>query len=135
MSKRFHKISFLISLTYVVIVCVFLFWHRVGFSPDQFFAAALIITLLLGRARQFIRDWSLPVTLFLSYDYLRGLVPTLSIRAHIFPMINFDKTIFGSIPTNKLQDLLFNSNSIHWRVLFLMYIKLWIRFSPIFPIP
>lgn len=114
MSKRLHKITFLVSIIYIIIVSIFLFWHRVGFSPDQFFALALIITLLLGRAKQFIRDWSVPVTLFLSYDYLRGLVPILSMRAHIFPMINFDKKIFGEIPTNKLQDLLFTNGSIHW---------------------
>jgi len=86
----------------------------VGFSPDQFFVVALLITLLLGRMKQFIHDWSLPVVLFLSYDYLRGLVPRLTYQAHIFPMINFDKAVFGSIPTNTLQDLLYKQGSINW---------------------
>lgn len=114
MSKPFYKITFFISITYIIIVSVFLFWHRVGFSPDQFFIVALLITLLLGRLKQFIRDWSVPVTLFLSYDYLRGLVPKLSMQAHIFPMINFDKALFGAIPTNKLQSLLFSDGAVHW---------------------
>lgn len=114
MKKTFANLTLFITITYIIIVSIFLFWHRVGFSPDQFFVVALLITLLLGRMKQFIHDWSLPVVLFLSYDYLRGLLPKLSYQAHIFPMINFDKAIFGSIPTNTLQDLLYKLGSISW---------------------
>lgn len=114
MSRSFYKLTFVIPLIYIIVVSAFLVWHRAWFSPDQFFAAALLITLLLGRVKQFLHDWSIPVTLFLSYDYLRGLVPKLSLNAHIFPMINFDKAVFGAIPTNQLQKLLFSYGVIHW---------------------
>ncbi len=114
MSKSFHKASIFIAIAYMTLVSIFLLLHRVWFSPDQFFIAALVITLLIGRLQRFIKDWSLPVTLFLSYDYLRGLVPKLSLQAHIFPMINFDKAVFGVIPTNKLQGLFFSDGVIHW---------------------
>jgi len=114
MNRIFHKTVFFLPIVYLVVVSLFLVWHRVWFSPDQFFAAALLITLAIGRSKQFIQDWSFPVILFLSYDYLRGLVPKLSETAHIYPMINFDKTIFGVIPTNKLQSLLFLDGAVHW---------------------
>lgn len=114
MSKSFHNTTFFISISYLVIVSIFLVWHRSFFSPDQFFAAALLITLLIGRLKQFIRDWSTPVILFLGYDYLRGLAPKLSLEAHIHPMIYFDKAVFGNIPTIKLQNLLFSDGTIHW---------------------
>src|SRR3989344_2708049 len=114
MGKSFHNITFFIVIGYIIIVCIFLFWHRVGFSPDQFFVVALLITLLLGRMKQFIHDWSIPVVLFLSYDYLRRLVPKLTINAYVYPMINFDKAVFGSIPVNILQDFLFKNGVINW---------------------
>ncbi len=114
MNKSFYNVIFFLTIVYICFVSFFLFWHRVGFSPDQFFAVALLITLLLGRMKQFVRDWSVPVTLFLSYDYLRGLVPKLSLQVNIHPMINFDKYIFGAVPTNQLQNLLFSQAGVHW---------------------
>lgn len=114
MNKSFYKATSLLSIAYLVVVSMFLVLHGNWFSPDQFFAAALLITLIAGRSKEFIRDWSFPVVLFLSYDYLRGLVPKLSLKAHIFPMIDFDKAVFGVIPTNKLQSLLFSDGAVHW---------------------
>lgn len=112
--SRTHKITFFLPIAYLVIVSAYLIWHRIWFSPDQFFAAALLITLIIGRSKQFIMDWSVPVVLFLSYDYLRGLAPKLSQAAHVYPMIIFDRTIFGSLPTNNLQNKLFAVGTIHW---------------------
>lgn len=112
--SKFSNITLVVSLIYIIVVTIFLFWHRVGFSPDQFFALALLITLLLGRVKQFIHDWSIPVMLFLSYDYLRGLLPKLSLKAHIFPMIDFDKAFFGGIPSIQLQALFYSSGKVHW---------------------
>ncbi len=114
MSKHSRNLTLFIPIAYLVIVSILLFWHRVGFSPDQFFAVALLITLLIGRSKQFILDWSVPVVLFLSYDYLRGLLPNLTREAHIFPMINFDKALFGVLPSNNLQTVLFSDGIIHW---------------------
>lgn len=114
MNKYSRKITIFLPVAYITIVTIFLFWHRVGFSPDQFFALALLITLIIGRSKQFILDWSVPVVLFLSYDYLRGLLPNLTRQANIFPMINFDKAIFGSIPTNTLQSFLFRDGILRW---------------------
>lgn len=113
MSKT-HKVTFFLPIAYLVIVSIYLIWHRIWFSPDQFFAAALLITLLIGRSKQFLMDWSVPVVLFLSYDYLRGLAPKLSQAAHIYPMINFDKIVFGTLPTNDLQSRLFADGVVHW---------------------
>ncbi len=113
-NKKFHKTALLLPIAYFVFVSGYLAWHGTWFSPDQFFAAALLITLVIGRSKQFLMDWSVPVVLFLSYDYLRGLAPRLSQAAHIYPMIIFDKTIFGSLPTNDLQSKLFADGAIHW---------------------
>lgn len=112
--SRTHKVTFFLSIAYFVAVSVLLIWHGTWFSPDQFFAAALFIALILGRSKQFIRDWSVPVVLLLSYDYLRGLAPKLTQAVNIYPMINFDKTIFGILPTNSLQSIFYSDGAIHW---------------------
>jgi len=114
MSKTFHKTTLFLSITYFMIVTGFLIRHGTWFSPDQFFAAAILITLFLGRSKQFIRDWSVPVVLLLSYDYLRGLVPKLTLEVNIYQMIDFDKAIFGSLPTNSLQAMFYTNGIISW---------------------
>ncbi len=111
---KFHKTTIFLPVAYFVIVSGFLIWHGTWFSPDQFFAAALLVALVLGRSKQFIQDWSIPVVLLLSYDYLRGLVPKLTQVANIYPMINFDKAIFGNLPTNSLQSLFYSKGAVQW---------------------
>lgn len=109
-----NRYVFIISIAYFILVSIFLIWHGSFFSPDQFFVMGLFLTLFIGKFKQFVKDWSMPVTLFLGYDYLRGLVPKLSQTAHIYPMINFDKLFFGNIPTIELQSLFFSNGFIHW---------------------
>ena len=52
--------------------------------------------------------------LLLSYDYLRGLVPSLTQGVNIYPMINFDKAVFGSLPTNSLQSVFYTNGTVNW---------------------
>ena len=110
MSKK----TIFLPVAYFAVVSIFLIWHGKFFSPDQFFAAAILITLFLGRSKAFIKDWSVPVVLLLSYDYLRGLVPSLTQGVNIYPMINFDKAVFGSLPTNSLQSVFYTNGTVNW---------------------
>ena len=113
MSKN-HKVALFLPITYFVIMTGFLIWHGTWFSPDQFFVAAILIVLVLGKSKQFIADWSIPIAFLLTYDYLRGWVPRLIQTANIYPMINFDKFLFGSIPTNTLQAMLYSNGKVAW---------------------
>lgn len=113
MSKH-HKIRLFLPIVYFVGVTGYLMWHGTWFSPDQFFAAAFLIVLILGRSKQFVIDWSIPIVLLLSYDYLRGLAPKLTQSVNIYPMINFDKFIFGNLPTNTLQASLYSGSNVAW---------------------
>ncbi len=106
--------TLLLPVAYLVIINALLIWQGVWFSPDLFFVAAILITLVLGRSKQFILDWSIPVILLLSYDYLRGLVPKLTQVVNIYPMIYFDQVIFGSLPTNSLQASLYSEGVVSW---------------------
>lgn len=112
---KFHlKYIYILPIIYILAVSGYMIWHRAWFAPDQFFAFAIIGTLFIGRIKQFLSDW-IPVLLFLfGYEYLRGIVPFLTKNVHIFPMIQADKFLFGSLPTIELQSRLFTIQSIRW---------------------
>lgn len=113
-SSFYDKVIITIPVLYVIGVSVYMIWHRAWLSPDQFFAFALIAVIFLGRTRQFLWDWVPVLLLLFGYEYLRGLAPQLSGRPNIWPMISADRYLFGFLPTIKLQDVLFNSNKLHW---------------------
>lgn len=113
-SNTNYTLAYIFSTIFLLIVCITMVEHRAFLTPDQFFAVAVIVTLFLGKFKQFIRDWSLPVVLLLSYEYLRGLAPMLTQRAHSQPMINFDLMMFGALPTITLQHIFFADGKIHW---------------------
>lgn len=114
MNSKAHKAICALALVYLIATSAYMLWHKWWFSPDQFFGVALVITLFLGRLRQFLQDWFVPTVLLLSYEYLRGIVPILTLKAHVMPMIYFDKFIFGGLPTITLQHMLFSDGTVHW---------------------
>lgn len=115
MSKSSHyKITSILTICFLLIVSLYMVYHRVGFSPDQFFAVGIIAALIIGRFKQFVQDWFFPTAWFLSYEYLRGIIPIVSSKAHIHLMINFDQTVFGFVPTLALQHQLYTDGVIHW---------------------
>ena len=109
-----NKIVIIASFLYMVIVSAFMIYHRIWFSPDQFFIFAILGSLILGRTKIFIIDWGPFLLLFLGYEFLRSLAPFVIGRAHIFPMILVDKFMFGSIPSVTLQNALYNSSNLKW---------------------
>lgn len=109
-----NRIIYIIPIVYIVVVSIFMLWHRAWLSPDQFFAFAILSVILIGRTKEFLWDWIPVLLLLFGYEYLRGLVPQLTSHANIWPMIVADHLIFGFIPTIKLQTLLFDGYNLHW---------------------
>lgn len=77
-------------------------------TPDKFLIVGLLFALLLTRSRTFLRDWSPFVILFLGYEYLRGLVPSLGWAVNVQPLIRGDEILFGGLPTVFLQEILYH---------------------------
>lgn len=119
-NSKYDRIIASLTIGYMVLVCIYMLAHRAWFSPDQFFVFALFGSLILGRGKLFILDWSPFLCLFLGYEYLRSLVPLISKNVHIFPMIDADKFIFGYVPTIKFQGLFYNPNKLNWYDYFLV---------------
>ncbi len=109
-----NKLLYIVPIVYIFTVSIYMLWHRAWLSPDQFFAFAIFATLIIGRIRQFFQDWIPVLLLLFGYEYLRGVIPILSLRPHIFPMIYADTLLFGSLPTIQLQTSLFTLNTTHW---------------------
>lgn len=109
-----NKLIYILVGTYILGVSVFMLWHRAWVSIDQFFAIAIIIALVLGRVKAFFMDWVPVVVLYCSYEYLRGVAPLLNSYVNIWPMINIDRFLFGTIPTVTLQQSLYHPGILRW---------------------
>lgn len=108
------KLALVLSVVYLVCVSVFMLSHRLWFSPDQFFFVALFGALFLGRTQMFILDWGPFLSLFFGYEFLRGLVPIITTKVNILPMLHFDQWLFGANPSAILQSKLYSPVNLHW---------------------
>jgi membrane-associated phospholipid phosphatase len=62
-------------------------------------------------------EWLPLLALLVAYDYLRGAVPTSPNAAHLTPQLDFDRWLTfgkGEVPTNWLQDRLYDAAHLHW---------------------
>jgi hypothetical protein len=105
---------YILISSYFLGITILLIYHRNWLKIDQFIFLAFILALFLGRAHLFLRDWLPFLLLFLSYEYLRGLVPLIANNVFITPMIVADLYIFGEIPIHVLQRWLFKANEVSW---------------------
>lgn len=113
-TPSYNKLMYIIPIVYILAISIYMIWHRAWLSPDQFFAFAILATLFIGRVKQFLQDWIPVLLLLFGYEYLRGVIPMLAVRPHIYPMIYADTFLFGFIPTLKLQSTLFQNGVNRW---------------------
>jgi len=113
-SSAYDKAVLAMSAAFVVITAAYLVWHGNFVSPDQFFLLVLVASVFLARARTFLWDWLPLVVLLFGYDYVRSLVPLINDHVYLKPMIDFDRFLFGSVPTIALQSRFYNHESPHW---------------------
>lgn len=92
----------------------FAFLWRAFLTPDVLFVMLLIVCMLYGLAVEFLKRFVPFLGLLLSYDALRGFVPTVNKYVHFATMIDFDRFLDkGSLPTQTLQHLLYH-NHLAW---------------------
>jgi membrane-associated phospholipid phosphatase len=63
---------------------------------------------------QLVIDWLPIVAVLWAYDLTRGAADSLGIGVHIHPMIDFDRFVFGEIPTVWLQERLYEPGVVTW---------------------
>lgn len=73
-------------------------------SPDLFIVFALVIAVVLGRTRLFLRDWLPFAAIFLAWESMRGMADDLGVAVHSNDVIALERFLFfGRIPSEELQ--------------------------------
>ncbi|HMI82285.1 MAG TPA: phosphatase PAP2 family protein [Solirubrobacterales bacterium] len=63
---------------------------------------------------QLVIDWLPIVAVLWVYDMTRGTADSLGIGAHVHPMADFDRFVFGEVPTVWLQERLYEPGVVNW---------------------
>lgn len=67
-----------------------------------------------GEIRRLLRDWLPIVVVLAAYDFSRGAADSLGIGVHYQAMIDFDRSLFGEVPSVWLQSHLYTPGVVHW---------------------
>jgi hypothetical protein len=94
-------------LAYVLLVVALMVAGGLVVTPDVLLVAFLLVAVLLGRTRLFLRDWIPFVAIFLAYELMRGIADDAGFPVHVTDVIAAERLIsFGYLPTQVLQDWL-----------------------------
>ena len=89
---------------YVALVLVLMVARGAYMSPDLFIIFALVIAVVLGRTRLFLRDWLPFAAIFLAWESMRGLADELGTAVHSDDVIAIERFLFfGRVPSEELQ--------------------------------
>jgi hypothetical protein len=101
-------------IAYFIAVIAYFVWHGNFILPDHLFVIGMVFALSRGRFRAFLLDWTPLMLLLLGYEFIRGLVGLLNKQVHAGLMIDFDRYVFGTVPSIALQSHFFTPGEPHW---------------------
>jgi len=104
----------LVLIAYLAVVVVLMVLKNVSITPDRFIIFLFFGAVIIGRAGSFIKDWVPFLALLLGYEMLRGFADDKGLRVQVESLVNIERGIFGFIPTEKLQALLYTAGKISW---------------------
>jgi len=104
----------LLLLGYLAIVVIFMIVKNISITPDRFVIFLFFGAVLVGRVGPFVRDWAPFLGLLLGYEILRGFADDKGLGVHVESLVNIERFLFGFIPTEKLQSLLYHAGSVSW---------------------
>ncbi|MEK7603025.1 MAG: phosphatase PAP2 family protein [Patescibacteria group bacterium] len=91
-----------VGLSLFLLIRFWAFW-----TPDLLFIMLLVGFILWGQAVEFIKKFVPFLVLLLSYEALRGFANHVNNNVHFDMMINWDRSVFGQLPTSWLQSFLY----------------------------
>jgi membrane-associated phospholipid phosphatase len=99
---------------YVLVVLALMVARGAYMSPDLFVILALVIAVVLGRTRLFLRDWLPFAAIFLGWESMRGLADELGAAVHSDDVIAIERFFFfGRVPSEELQAAFHVAGSIN----------------------
>jgi hypothetical protein len=105
-SERRHLSRAMVGLLigYVALILVLMIARGAYMSPDLFVVLALVVAVVLGRTRLFLRDWLPFAAIFLGWESMRGLADELGTTVHSTDVIALERFFFfGHVPSEVLQ--------------------------------
>jgi membrane-associated phospholipid phosphatase len=104
--RSYRILGVVFPAIYAAILLIFCLAYGVIPGPELIVLCFFIYAAYNKRSRRFVKDWFPFVSLFLGYEAIYGLVPSLSRVVHVKEPIIIELQLFGSIPTLVLQQLL-----------------------------
>jgi hypothetical protein len=103
--RRHLSRAMLVLLTgYVLLILVLMIARGAYMSPDLFVVLALVIAVVLGRTRLFLRDWLPFAAIFLAWESMRGLADEAGATVHSDDIVAIERFFFGGqVPSEVLQ--------------------------------
>lgn len=93
-----------VLVCYVAMILVLMVARGAYMSPDLFVVLGLVVAVVLGRTRLFLRDWLPFAAIFLGWESMRGLADELGATVHSTDVIAIERFLFaGRIPSEVLQ--------------------------------
>ncbi|HZU14073.1 MAG TPA: phosphatase PAP2 family protein [Chloroflexota bacterium] len=113
--KRSQVVTAAIGL-YILIVLVASFHFNLSLTPDRLILLVAIAALGTGKARLFLKDWSLFLIVLLAWQVLTDMSRNIGhLKPHVTEMIVVDRALFfGHVPTIWLQSHFYNTHHIMW---------------------
>lgn len=108
------KVQFSLRVAVLIFIFGLLIVKRTFWTPDTLFAIFLAVFVVFGQVRAFVVRFLPLVSLLLIYDFFRGFANELNGTVNFWPMINFDRAVFGGhLPTVVLQEWWWQG-SVQW---------------------
>lgn len=96
------------------IAYVILFLRAPNFpTPDKILVFLIFLFMIFSQAWEMFKHFGPFMIILLAYDGFRSLVPSLNAHIHYTLMPNFDKAVFGTLPTVTLQKWLWHGH-VQW---------------------
>jgi membrane-associated phospholipid phosphatase len=113
--RRLSRTMIWLLCGYVAFVLVLMVARGAYMSPDLFIVLALVIAVVLGRTRLFLRDWLPFAAIFLAWESMRGLADELGTAVHSDDVIAIERFLFfGWVPSEELQAAFHVAGTVSW---------------------
>jgi len=109
-----NLLYYFLPIFYISSVTFYMLLYKAQWLPIQFFSLIVVITLAFSFPKSLLRYWLIVPLLYFSYEYMRGVLPLLSQKVLISPIIKAEETIFGFIPTIEFQKNFYTEGVAHW---------------------
>lgn len=104
----------LVLLGYLAAVVALMLIKNISITPDRFIIFLFFGAVIIGRATTFIKDWAPFLGLLFGYELLRGFADDQGLKVQVESLVNIERALFGFIPTERLQDLLYQAGRVSW---------------------